>query len=135
MSNKLYSNGMKTLGDLLGSAARTEVLRVLNYQPGPVGLRQVAWRAGIRPRSAELALNALVDEKLVSRRRTATRALYEMNQGHPDVAVLEAIFAAAARAVISQRSPSLHKRAQGILPFIAEATRMLDRSKSPGHGA
>jgi hypothetical protein len=124
---------MKTLGNLLGSAGRTEVLRVLNYQPGLVGLRQVARRAGVHARSAELALDALVGETLVNCKRTATRALYEMNRDHPDARVLEALFEAAARAAIGQRSSSLHARARGILPFIAEATRMLANAKGSRH--
>jgi len=124
---------MKTLGKLLGSAARTEVLRVLTCQPGSVGLRHVARIARIHPRSAELALKTLVSEKLVRCKRTATRTLYEMNRGHPDMPILEAVFEAAARAAISKRSSVLQERARAILPFVEEASRMLGRARRHRH--
>jgi len=133
MSNKLYSMLMKALGKLLGSAARTEVLRVLTCQPSPVGLRHVSRIAGIHPRSAELALKALVSEKLVKRNRRSGRSLYEMNHGHPDMPVLEAVFGAVARAATGERCSSLHQRARAILPFIEEATRMLTCARRSRH--
>ena len=126
---------MKTLGELLGTAARIEVLRVLTCQPHPLGLRHLARRAGIHPRSAELALKSLVNETLVNRTQTDTRALYEMNRSHPDVPVIEAVFAAAAHAAIRQRNASLQAKARRILPFIDEATRMLASARGGPHVA
>ena len=126
---------MKTLGQLLASAGRTEILRALMCQPGPVGLRQVARIAGVHPHSAEVALAGLVRERLVKRRRTATRALYQLNTSHADFAVLEAVFLAAARAVTSARSRLLDERAKSILPFIRQANRMLARARETRHGA
>lgn len=118
---------MKKLGQLLGSAARTELLRVLVHCPGPVGLRHAAGLAGVRARSAELALRALVEEGIV-RRRQAGGPLYELNRSHPDIAVLEAVFEAARCAELKRRTAALQERAAAILPFIAEANRMLARA-------
>ena len=126
---------MKSLGILLGSAGRTEILRTLMCQPGSVGLRQVARLAGVHPHSAELALAGLVREGLVRRRRTSSRALYGLNRSHADIAVLDAVFLAAARAVTCERNRSLGKRARSILPFIRQATRMLTHARENRHVA
>ena len=126
---------MKTLGILLGSAGRTEILRALLWQPGSVGLRQVARLAGVHPHSAEVALAGLVRERLVRRRRASSRTRYELNRTHADVTVLEATFLAAARAVISARSRSLDERARSILPFIRQATQMLTHARETRHVA
>jgi DNA-binding transcriptional ArsR family regulator len=124
---------MRTLGELLGSAARTELLRVLAYQPGPVGLRPAARLAGIHPRSAELALRALVDEGMVLRRQAGRRPVYEWNPDHPDSPVLRSVFDAAAQARILQRAGTLRERARSILPFIEEASRMLTYARRDRH--
>jgi len=133
MSNILYSYSMKSLGQLLGSAARTDVLRVLNCQPEAVGLRHVARIAGVHPRSAELALAGLVREHLVMRKRTGSRVLYSMNRGHPDTPILESVFEAAAQEAIRQRRPTLQIQAGTILPFIRQATRMLAIARKNRH--
>ena len=129
LSKYLYSIAMKRLGSLLSSAARTEILRTLAYQPEPVGLRQAARIAGVLPRSAELALAGLVKEKLVTRKRSATRMLYRLNQDHADVPVLEAVFAAAAQGFIRAQNRLLGERTTAILPFIREASRMVARAR------
>lgn len=126
---------MTRLGSLLSSAARTEILRALACQPGPVGVRQVAHLAGVHPHSAELALAALVREKRVRRTRTPARPVYEWNRTHPDAPVLEAVFAAAALGFIAARRPLWDKRAGSILPFIRRATRMLARARESRHVA
>ena len=126
---------MTTLGKLLGSPARTELLRVLVYQGGAVGVRSAARIAGMHPHSAGLALKALVREDLVRRRQTTVGPLYELNPTHPDVPVLEAVFCAAAAACTRQRQSSLHRKGRAILPFIDEATRMLNKARSHRHVA
>jgi len=115
---------MNKLGMLLGSSARTEILRVLAYQPEPIGLRHLARLAGVHPHSAEVALVSLVREKLVKRSRQRKRPLYRLAQGQPDVSVLRAVFRAAEREITRARSRALEKRARSILPFIREATMM-----------
>lgn len=121
---------MKTLGKLLGSAARTDVLRTLLCQPRPVGLRPLARIAGVHPHSAEVALRTLIAEELVVRTVVGKRPMYEMNRRHPDVDVLRAVSDAAALALIRQRRSALQLRARAILPFIREAERMLVHARS-----
>jgi len=124
---------VKTLGHILGSAARTDLLRALYYQPEPVGLRQLAVIAGVYPRSAELALAKLTDEKLVLREKTASRTFFSLDRSHPDAMVLGAVFNASERAATALRNRSLDQRARAVLPFIEEASRMIRRARKQSH--
>lgn len=135
VSNILYSYPMKTLGMLLDSEAKTEVLRALMYQPGPVGLRQVARIAGVHPHSAEVALAALARDGLVKCQRTAGRFSCQWVHEHEDNVVLEAVFTAAARGFVECRNRALEIRAKALLPFITSTTRMINRAREARHVA
>lgn len=135
LSNILYTFYMKTLGRLLCSEGKTEILRVLVYQPGPVGLRQAARLAGIHPHSAEVALSALVRKGLVKHGRSPHRARYELVRTHEDAAVLEAVFLAATSGFIAAQRRTLDARARQILPFIKQAVKMIDRARKSHHVA
>ena len=126
---------MKTLGKLFSSAARTEILRVLAHQPAPIGLRHLARLAGVHPHSAEVALKSLLDDKLVKRKQAMGRPVYVLDATRPDTALLRAVFDAAEREQIRIRNRALQDRARSILPFINEATRMLDRARAVNHEA
>lgn len=115
---------MKSLGKVLGSGARTDVLRALHYQRRPVGLRHLAMVAGVHPHSAELALAALEREGLVLLKKTSLRSLYALNRRHREAGRLKAVFDAAERASIQVHNSVLHQRARAILPFIEEAAEM-----------
>ncbi len=103
------------------------------YQPAPAGLRSLARLAGAHPRSAELAIKALVKERLVKKTRHTAGPRYALNRKHPDARTLDAVFTAAARAVVFNRSQQLNQRAARILGFIREADRLLTHAKGPGH--
>ncbi len=124
---------MKALGKLLSSAAKTEILRALHHQQEAVGLRQLSRIAAVGVRSAELALDSLVEAKLVQRTRTPTRVLYAMNANHPSASVLSDAFDAATLASIREDCRLLDKRASRILPFIEEARRMLAYARGANH--
>lgn len=66
-------------------------------------------------------------------RRTPTRTWYELDRDHADVPVLDAMFTAAALALIGVRSRSLQERGKRILPFIEQAGRMLARVRGGRH--
>lgn len=120
---------MKTLGTILGSAARTDILRTLYYQPEPVGLRYLARIAGVHPHSAELALEKLIHEALVLCDRIDLRKLYELNVKHVDTVILTSIFDASEHVSIKLRNNNLNKRAACILPFVAEASCMISHAR------
>lgn len=126
---------MKTLGRLLNSAGKTEILRALVYQPGPVGLRQVARIAGVHPHSAELALAALTRDGLVKRRNGRNRALFELERSHDEASVLETVFTAAANGFTKARSRTLNDRAKSLFPFINQACAMIIRARKSRHVA
>jgi len=126
---------MKTLGMLLNSAGKTEILRALVYQSGPVGLRQVARIASVHPHSAELALAGLTRDGLVKRRNVGNRALFELERSHEVADVLEAVFTAAANGFTKARSLTLNDRAKSIFPFIKQARTMITRARKSRHVA
>jgi hypothetical protein len=115
---------MKTLGKLLSSAGKTEVMRALMRQPAPAGLRELSRIAGVHPYSAVQVFETLVPAGLVLRKKMPFRDLYMLNRSHKDAAVLTAVFDAADQGFIRARNRLLHKRARTILPFIKEARRM-----------
>ncbi len=135
MSNTLYSNHMKSLGMLLNSAGKTEILRALVYQPGPVGLRQVARIAGVHPHSAERALASLIREGLVKRRTVGNGVRYNLERGHEAAQVLESVFTVAVNGFTQVRCRTLSERSKSILPFIAQARRMITRARESRHVA
>ena len=126
---------MKTLGMLLNSAGKTEILRALLYQPGSVGLRQVARIASVHPHSAELALAALTRDGLVKRKNVRNGARFELEWSHESALVLEAVFTAAAKGFTQARSRTLNDRSKSILPFIKEAGKMIARARENRHVA
>ncbi len=129
MSKYLYNYDMHRMGDIFSSKARTEILRVLCCQSRGIGLRKTARLAGVHPHSAELVLNSLQEEKLARSKRVGNRRLFELNRGHEDFPLLQAVFEAAARAAIKKQSETLNARAASVLPFIREASKMLKRAK------
>lgn len=120
---------MKALGDLFGSAAKTEILRALYHQPDAIGLRQLARIAGVGVRSAELALASLEKAKLVRRQHKRDRPSYAMVRTGGRAAILSEVFDAAAVASIREGSRSLGPRARIILPFIRQVSHMLDHAR------
>jgi hypothetical protein len=107
----------------------------LYYQADPIGLRPLARVAGVLPRSAEVALDALVDECLVCVNSDASGPRYILNRKHADAELLAAIFTAATKNTIASRCRTLAARAKRILPFIREAESMVGRARRSGHVA
>lgn len=114
---------------MLGSVARSEILRALAYQPEPVGLRYVARLGGVHPHSAERALAGLVREGLVTRTRRCARPVYAIDPENAEVGILKAAFDAAAAAQARVRAGNLAGRARTLLPFIEETVRLMSRAR------
>ena len=106
---------------------------MLWYQPESIGLRSLARIAGVLPRSAELALHALVKEKLVKRTGDAAGPCYALNRSHPDAVLLEAVITAASRATTTSRSWALQRRAACIVPFIRASGGMIKKARRTSH--
>ena len=124
-----------TLGALLKSAARTEILRVLVEAVDGVALRELARLAGVYPRSAELALAGLERDGLVRRARGGTRVLFSLCRRHEAAPVLEAVFFAASQARRAPGMQVVRARARGLLPFMKEASAMLACARETRHVA
>lgn len=119
----------------MNSEGKTEILRALVYQPGPVGLRQVARIAGVHPHSAERALASLIREGLVKRRTARNGVRYELERGHEVAQVMESVLAVAANGFTQVRCRTLTERSKSILPFITQARRMIIRARESRHVA
>lgn len=121
---------MKVLGDIFSSGARTELLRVLCYQPDGMALRALGRTAGLGVRSVELALDSLVRDKLVKRSRAGNRVVFSLDRTDVRFPVLNAVFKAAMIEGIRADSSKLNDRARVVLPFIEEAKNMLNNAVS-----
>ena len=130
MSNLLDSIGMKdTLSSLFAYPARTGILETLYYQPGELGLRQVAAVAEVHPRSAELALQDLLRERLVRRRRAGSRVMFALNREHLAYPLLKAVFAASEACRLRQRIAERRDAGREALSFVAGALRMMETAR------
>ena len=130
MSNILDIIVMKdNLSSLFAYPARTRILETLYYQPGELGLRQVAAVAEAYPRSAELALKDLLSERLVRRRRNGARVLFSLNRGHPAYALLKAVFVASEACRLRQRIAERRDTGRDVLAFITDALRMMETAR------
>lgn len=114
---------------MLGSGARSEILRALVNQPEPVGLRYLARLGGVHPHSAERALAGLVKEGLATRTKRGDRPLYAINPDNAEAGILKVVFDAAARAESRVRAANLAERARTLLPFIEETLRLIARAR------
>lgn len=80
------------LGALLGTGAKVAALRVLAAAGGPITQREVARRAGIQVRSAQVALDDLVTLGLVARTQGGRDHLVTFDRRHHLAAAVEALY-------------------------------------------
>ena len=117
------------IGDILGSSARTEILRVLVSLPGEAGVRYLATLAGIYPNSAEVAIRGLLHDKLIKKVKKGKRCFYGINRDHTDYSLLSAVFDTVSREHIRQVNKTACEKARMVFPFINQATRITQMTK------
>jgi len=120
---------MTSLGAILGPPGRIEIIRDLYYQPDTTSLRQLARLADVHPHTAELVLRGLVTERLVVRRRSASRVFYTKNVRHSDWLVIGRVCDGADSALRQMKRPQYNQQARTLLPFIEETTKMLAKAR------
>jgi hypothetical protein len=123
------------LSQLFAYPARTEVAGTLFFQPGELGLRQIALITGLQVRSVELALKDLQRDRLVRRRKSVNRVFFALNRSHPDYPLLACVFDAAASHRIREFSARLGQRPKELLRFVVTANRMVDHARRSRRGA
>ena len=111
------------------------MLRTLICLAEPVGIRQAARIAGVHPHTAELVLDELVREGLVTRRGKGQRIAFDLDRERPEIVVLAAVFKAADEALARVNSVKLSGRAVRVLPFIRESSRLIARAREQRHVA
>lgn len=117
------------LSQLLSSPARTDVLETMFHQSAELGLRQVALVAGVNVRSAELALQGMLAEGLVSRRRVGARAFFALNRRNPCYPLLAAVFTAAEAIRIRDGLVAYKDAGRESLAFSVAALGMVARGR------
>src|SRR6266542_1181965 len=103
----------RSLDDLFSSPSSVRVLRALVELPSGFGVstREIARRAGVTHPTASKVLNALLDQGLVSVRRSRLGDEYSLNADHVLAQDVVHLF---------ERERSLHER---LLEFLADSIR------------
>ncbi|HMP73597.1 MAG TPA: hypothetical protein PKE55_10080 [Kiritimatiellia bacterium] len=117
---------------MFSSPARTEVLRALHYQNRPVGLRMLAWVAGIHPHSAERVVEALEEEGLVVCGRSGYRMRIAKCADHPAWVAMSEMFEAADRSWCGAGLEARNERAKQVLRFLEEGMELTGRARRAG---
>jgi len=120
---------MKSIGSILKSGARADILHVLFYAHTAVSLRQLARLADVHPHSAEMVMDDLLKDHLVKRRKTSARCFFWKDSDNPDWLIIGGVCRGAEQAHQLSKQPALNKRALLILPFIEEAGSMLFKAR------
>ena len=121
------------LSELFAYPSRTEILETLFYQPGELGLRQIAAVADVHVRSAELALADLQRARLVSRRRRGNRVMFALDRRHLAYPLIRDVFMAAETRRIKDRAESDRNVGREILSFVTAALSMAQRARRSVH--
>lgn len=125
---------MNSLGKLLKSPARIEVLRALCALDIPVGVRALAVLARSHPYATSRVLAELVREDLVEKTAARTRPGFRMRNHHPEAARLRALFASDRETLRQRDAEELSKRAKSFLNFNCRALRVMDQARRSLHG-
>lgn len=119
----------EALSELFAYPSRTEVLETLFYQPGELGLRQIATVANVYVRSAELALGDLHRAGLVRRRRRGNRLMFALNRRHLAYQLIHDVFRAAEARRLKDRAEKTGKSERDILVFVSAALEMAENAR------
>ena len=116
---------MKSLGTLLKSPARIEVMRALSSLDVPLGVRPLAVLAKTHPYATLQALRELVEEGVMEKCGTRTRPVYRLDDRSADVSRLRAVFQADRDLRMRADGESLSRRARALMEFNQKALGML----------
>ena len=125
---------MNSLGQLLKSPTRIEVLRALFSVDFPLGVRALAILAHAHPYAASRVLAELVEEKLVEKTKSQTRPAYRICTNHPEALRLQRFFDADRETLRGQDEEDLSRRAQAFFNFNRQALQMLGQARRSLYG-
>lgn len=118
------------VAQVLSSTAKFEVLNILFKDHSPLRVRNIEQRTGLAIRSVQLALNNLVNEKVVIRKNQNNKPIYYLNKSHNCYTVMNTIFKAIELDAIAKRSNSYKTKAKKTFQFISEASELFKKAKS-----
>lgn len=115
---------------ILSSTAKFEVLNILFKDPSPLRVRNLEQRTGLAVRSVQVALNNLVNEKVVIRKNQNNNPVYFLNKSHKSYGLINNIFKAIELDRVARRSDSYHKKAKKTFQFISEAGELFKKART-----
>jgi hypothetical protein len=124
---------MTSLGYIFTSRARVALLEALAHLENPVGLRRLSWICDIHPRSAELALKGLIEEKRVLRKMVHSKPTYQWNGNHPEADRLRTLFQIDARERLKATKPLPLNEGKDMMEFMQEAHSIIQLGKEQIH--
>lgn len=89
---QLRSRLREPLDDILGTRGQLRILRALDHAGQPMSVRELARRAGIHLRGAQIAVDRLVGAGILERQGTGDRKLVGLRVEHPLVPALRGLF-------------------------------------------
>ena len=116
---------MISTDSLFSSPAKLKVLRVLNYQPGPLALRPIASLSGAPLYSVQRALSQLVREKVVRRKRGGMYVRFELDEKSGAVPFLRSFFDLESGVRIAANAGKYDRKAESALQFINQALPLI----------
>jgi len=119
---------MYSLGDMLSSKARTEIIEVLSRTQTKVGIRRIAWICGLHPRSVEIALKSLVDEKLVLKIPQKRGFAYTWNEDHPETSRLRQLFVHDEHQRLDRRTAPLSSEGKQLCAFLDDGLSLIQQA-------
>lgn len=118
------------IDQVLSSTAKFKVLKVLLKNPSPSRVRNLEQRTGLAVRSVQVALNNLVNEKVVIRKKQNNKPVYYLNKSSTSYSLLNSIFKTIELDRIAKRSDKYSKKAKKTFQFISEASELFKKAKS-----
>jgi len=115
--------------DLISSDAKLRVLNTLCDYRHDLTLRQIEALTHLAIRSVQVAIESLVDKKIVLLSKKNKRKYYQINSLHPNFTILKKIFELIENDKIEKNSKKFSKKAQSTLLFCTDQFEILRKCK------
>jgi hypothetical protein len=115
--------------DVLSSRAKFKVLKLLFQCSAPISLRTITDLTVLPVRSVALALDNLLEQKIIKDSRRDKRRFFQTNHRHPLYEELKNIFVEVERSEIRIKSPQYQREATRAFKFAESANRFFSAVK------
>ncbi len=112
------------LKNLVNSQSWFRALLVLSAKGRPCSLRYVAQRADLSPRGGQLALEKLLQQKLVKKVRYGKRERYKLQLSAEDMELLTALIEHNRRARIREKAKKYSRKGPKIIAALVDFQRL-----------